>query len=160
MKIRKGKRLSAHGIDPIDKGIIDILTVNGRATNQEIATKLSVTPATVSTRLNRMEEQKIMKVAAVTDFAAHGYKILITIGVKVKGRKALDVANDLATLPEVFSLNLMHGPYDMEMLVVLHEFEEIQTFLKEHVSVIDGIEELSPGIAVDVVKFEFNVAPL
>ncbi|MCB5944318.1 Lrp/AsnC family transcriptional regulator [Acidocella sp. KAb 2-4] len=160
MKLRKGRRITNAGIDAIDKGIIDILTVNGRANNQEIAARLSVTPATVSSRLNRMEEQRIMKVVAVTDFAAHGYNVIIAIGVSVKGRPVLEVAQDLAALPEVFSVNVMHGRYDLEMLVVLHDFEEVRVFLDNHVRPIEGIDEMDPGIAVDIKKFEFNIAPL
>jgi Lrp/AsnC family leucine-responsive transcriptional regulator len=160
MKVRKGRRLAGVGVDAIDKGIIDILTVNGRASNQEIAARLSVTPATVASRLNRMEEQQIMKVVAVTDFAAHGYKILIAIGVIVKDRLVADVARELANLPEVFSVNIMHGHYDIEMLVVLREFEEVRVFIDDHIRQIPGIDELSPGIAADIKKFEFNIAPL
>lgn len=160
MKLRKGRRITGAGTDPIDKGIIDILTVNGRATNQEIAARLSVTPATVSSRLNRMEDQRIMKVVAVTDFAAHDYKILIAIGVRVQDRDTGDVAQALAALQEVFSVNIMHGPYDIELLVALHDFEELRPFLDEHLRPIPGIDELSPGIAVDIKKFEFNVTPL
>jgi len=160
MKVRKGRRLATVGIDAIDKGIIDILTENGRATNQEIASRLSVTPATVASRLHRMEEQQIMKVVAVTDFAAHGYKILIAIGVMVKERPVADVARDLAALPEVFSVNIMHGHYDIEMLVVLREFDEVRVFIDEHIGQIPGIDELSPGIAADIKKFEFGIGPL
>lgn len=160
MKLRKGKRLAGVAVDDIDKGIIEILTVNGRATNQELASKLSITPATVSARLSRLEEQRIMKVVAVTDFAAHGYNILIAIGARVKGRPVKDVAQDLAALPEVFSVNIMHGPYDIEMVVILHEFDEVRMFLIEHVSNIPGIDELDPGIAAEIKKFEFNIAPL
>jgi Lrp/AsnC family transcriptional regulator for asnA, asnC and gidA len=160
MKLRKGRHAAAATYDPVDKGIIEILTANGRATNQELAAKLSVTPATVSSRLNKMEEQRVMKVVAVTDFAAHGYQILIAIGVRVKDRPASDVARDLAALPEVFSVNIMHGRYDIEMLVVLHDFDEARVFLNEHVSPIKGIDELSAGIAAEIKKFEFHIAPL
>lgn len=160
MKLRKGKRISSATIDNVDQGIIDILTANGRATNQEIAASLGITPATVATRLSRMEEQKLMRVVTVTDFSAFGYNVLIAVGIRVFGRGAEDVARDLAKLPEVFSLNIMHGSYDIEMLVVLHEFEEIRMFLSDHVASIEGIYELSPGIAADITKFEFHVAPL
>lgn len=160
MKIRKGKRLAALVLDQVDAGIIEILQANGRASNQEIAERLNVTAATVSVRLNRMEEAKVMKVVAVTDFAAHNFNILIAVGVRVLGRNVKDVAQDLAALPEVFSINIMHGAYDIEMLVALHEFDEIRLFLIEHVAAIPGISELSPGIAADIVKFEFHVAPL
>jgi len=160
MKLRKGKRIAGVTVDAIDKGIIEILTANGRATNQDIAAKLSIVPATVTSRLSRLEEERIMRVVAVTDFAAHGYNILIAIGVRVKGRPVKDVANDLAALPEVFSVNIMHGRHNLEILVVLHEFDEVRLFLVEHVSRIPGIEELDPAIAAEIIKFEFNVAPL
>jgi len=48
MKLRKGRHAAAATYDPVDKGIIEILTANGRATNQELAAKLSVTPATLT----------------------------------------------------------------------------------------------------------------
>ena len=159
MKISNG----ANGpleLDEVDSGIIEILRANGRATNQDIADKLSISAATVSSRLRRLEESKAMRVVAVADFSAHGYNILIAVGVKVLGRDAADVARDLAKLPEVFSVHLMHGPFDLELLVGLRNFEEINVFLTDHIARIPGVFELSPGIAADIVKFEFSVAPL
>lgn len=159
MKIRNGAN-GALELDDIDSRIIEILRSNGRATNQEIADKLSISAATVSSRLRRLEESKAMRVVAVADFAAHGYNILIAVGVRVLGRDAADVGRDLAKLPEVFSVHVMHGPFDLEVLVGLRKFEEINVFLTDHVARIPGVNELSPGIAADIVKFEFNVAPL
>ncbi len=158
MQIRDGAKTPV--LDSIDSEIIEILRSNGRATNQEIAERLSVTAATVSARLRRMDDSKVMRVVAVADFAAHDYKILIAIGIRVVGRKAADVARDLAKLPEVFAINLMCGPFDLELLVTLREFEEVNVFLADHIAQIPGVGELHPGIAADIVKFEFNVAPL
>jgi Lrp/AsnC family transcriptional regulator, leucine-responsive regulatory protein len=159
MKISRRSE-AINGPDELDSKIIDILRTNGRATNQEIAERLSVTAATVSARLRRLEDAKAVRVVAVSDFAAHGYKILIAVGVKVFGRDAGEVARDLAKLPEVFSIHMMSGPIDLEILVVLREFEEINVFLQDHVARIPGVYELHPAIAADIVKFEFNVAPL
>jgi Lrp/AsnC family transcriptional regulator for asnA, asnC and gidA len=159
MKIRNGAERALE-LDEVDWGIIEILRSDGRATNQEIADKLSISAATVSARIRRLEESNSMRVVAVADFAAHGYDILIAVGVKVFGRDAADVGRDLARLPEVFSVHLMHGAYDLEILVGLRRFEEINLFLTDHIARIPGVHELSPGIAADIVKFEFNVAPL
>jgi Lrp/AsnC family transcriptional regulator for asnA, asnC and gidA len=147
-------------LDQLDSGIIEILRTDGRATNQEIAERLSVSAATISSRLRRLEESNSIRVVAVADFAAHGYHMLIAVGIKVFGRDAAAVARDLAKLPEVFSVQLMHGPFDLELLVGLREFEEINVFLTDHVARIPGVFDLSAGIAADIVKFEFNVAPL
>jgi len=159
MKIRNGANAPLE-LDEVDSGIIEVLRSNGRATNQDIADQLSISAATVSSRLRRLEESKAMAVVAVADFSAHGYNILIAVGVRVLGRDAAEVARDLAKLPEVFSVHLMHGPFDLELLVGLRNFEEINIFLTDHIARIPGVFELSPGIAADIVKFEFSVAPL
>lgn len=160
MHIQNGKTHPIPAIDDTDTGIIDILRSNPRATNQEIADKLSITAATVSARLRRLEEAHAMRVIAVTDFSAHGYNILVVVGVKVQGRGVHDVARALAKLPEVLSVNIMNGAHDIELLVGLHNFEEINVFLMDHVAGIKGVAALTPGIAADIVKFEFNVVPL
>lgn len=160
MQIRSGRRALPITLDELDTGIIQLLRANGRATNQEIAARLSVAPATVSARLRRLDEMGAARVVAVTDFAAHGYKVLIALGVKVLGRAAGDVARDLARLPEVLSVAIMSGRYDLELLVALHDFSELNQFLRGDISRISGINELAPGIAVDILKFEFNVVPL
>lgn len=160
MQIREGGTAGIPTLDDVDNGIIDILRENGRATNLEIAERLGVAPATVSARIRRLEDSKAMRVVAVSDFAAHGYDILIAVGIKVRGRSVEAVAADLALLPEVSSINMMNGRYDLELLVTLREFGEISVFLTSHVAQIEGVSELSPGIAADIVKFEFGVAPL
>lgn len=160
MQIRESNDGAVPTLDELEMGIIDILRENGRATNLEIAERLGVTAATVSSRIKRLEESRAMKVVAVSDFAAHGFEILLAVGVKVTGRDVDDVAAELAALPEVFSINMVTGRFDMELLVALRSFDEIAVLLTEHVGNIQGISDLDAGVVYDVVKFEFNVAPL
>ena len=160
MQIRNSKSAVSQGQDGLDSRIIEMLRLNPRAANQEIAEKLSVTAATVSARLRRLEEARVMRVVAVTDFSAHGYNLLVAVGVKVQGREVAQVARELAGLPEVLSVNIMNGVHDLELLVALRDFAEINLFLTDHLAQIEGVACLTPGIAADIVKFEFNVAPL
>lgn len=160
MQMRGGRPTRGVTLDDLDQRIVDALRINGRATNQEIADRLSVTPATVSTRLRRLERARALRVVAVTDFSAFGLNILIAVGIKVYGRDVRDVAVDLAKLDEVFTINVMNGVNDLEMLVALRDFADISTFLVEHVAPVAGVSQIEPGIAADIVKFAFNVAPL
>ncbi len=155
-----GPKNNRYEFDETDRKILDLLKENGRATNQKIARILKISAATVSARIRQMEEAKAMKVVAATDFAAFGYNILIAIGVEVQGRPAEEVAEELAKLPEVLSINLVTGAKDIEILLATREFSELQNFLLSHVSAIKGVRSLSPAIAVDIVKFDFDVAPL
>lgn len=160
MQIRRGEQGAQLTLDSLDLNIIELLRVNGRATNQEVAERLSVTAATVSAHLQKMEEARVMRVVAVTDFAAHGYNVIIVIGVKVQGRSIQAVGRDLAEFPEVLSVNIMNGDQDIELLVALHDFSEIHELLFDHIAAIEGIVHITSGIAVDIVKFVFNVVPL
>lgn len=147
-------------LDAIDQKIIAILRKDGRATNQELARRLGMAAATVSSRIRRLEAAKAMKVVAVTDFAALGYRVLIAVGVQVQGRPAEHVANEIARLPEVFSVHVVTGARDIETLVALHDFDELHSLLLRDFAEIKGIRSIECGIAAEIVKYNFEVAPI
>ena len=151
--------VDSYELDELDLKIIAALKADGRATNQDIARSLKLAPATVSARIRRLEELNAMRVVAVTDFAALGLDVLLAVGIEVQGRAAEDVAEELAKLPEVFAVHLVTGARDIEILVALRNFEELQPFLLEDVAAVRGIRSLTAGIAVDIVKFEFDRTP-
>jgi Lrp/AsnC family transcriptional regulator, leucine-responsive regulatory protein len=147
-------------LDEVDRRIIAALKADGRATNQRIARSLRISPATVGARIRRLENMNAMRVVAVTDFAALGYRVLIAVGIEVQGRPAQEVAEELAALEEVFAVHLVTGARDIEILVVLHELEELENFLLRDVAKIRGIGTLSAGIAADVIKYDFDRAQI
>ena len=147
-------------LDDIDRRIIAALKSDGRATNQRIARSLRISPATVGARIRRLENMNAMRVVAVTDFAALGYKVLLAIGIEVQGRPAQQVAQELAALPEVFAAYLVTGVRAVEILVALHDLGELEGFLLRDLAKIRGIRTLAAGIAADVIKYDFDRAPI
>jgi Lrp/AsnC family transcriptional regulator, leucine-responsive regulatory protein len=147
-------------LDEVDRHIIAALKADGRATNQKIARSLHISPATVGARIRRLENMNAMRVVAVTDFAALGYKVLLAVGIEVQGRAAEEVARELAALEEVFAVHMVTGARDIEILVVLHDLEELETFLLQDIAKIRGIRALAAGIAVDVIKYDFDRAQM
>ena len=147
-------------LDDIDRRIIAALKSDGRATNQRIARSLRISPATVGARIRRLENMNAMRVVAVTDFAALGYKVLLAIGIEVQGRPAQQVAQELAALPEVFAAHLVTGARAVEILVALHDLDELEGFLLRDLAKIRGIRTLAAGVAADVIKYDFDRAPI
>ena len=147
-------------LDEVDRHIIAALQLDGRATNQKIARSLKISPATVGARIRRLENVNAMRVVAVTDFAALGYQVLLAVGIEVQGRAAEEVAEELAALEEVFAVHLVTGARDIEILVALHDLEELKVFLLQDVAKIRGIRALSAGIAADVIKYDFDRAQI
>ena len=147
-------------IDDIDRAIIAELRKDGRATNQQIANELELTAATVSTRIKRMEDANKLRVVAVSDFSAHGYNLLMQVAVEVDGRSAAEVAAELAELPEVFAVHLVTGRYDIDMLVALRDYDELSELMLNRLAGVSGIRSMLPAIAVDILKYKFDVAPI
>jgi len=150
----------AYELDELDRRIIAALKADGRATNQRIARSLRISPATVAARIRRLESMNAMRVVAVTDFAALGYRVLLAIGIEVQGRAAQEAAEELAALEEVFAVHLVTGARDVEILVALHDLEELESFLLRDVAKIRGIRALTAGIAADVIKYDFDRAQI
>ena len=146
--------------DEFDLEIIALLQVDGRMSTQDMAKALGATSSTIRKRIRRLEDTGTMRVVAVTDFAAAGFDVLLAIGVEVESRNAEAVGHDLAALPDVFSVNLTTGTHDIEILVGARSFDELATFLHEEVAHIDGIGRLSPGLTVEVYKYQSEIVPL
>lgn len=144
----------------LDLSIVKILKQDGRTSNQKIADSLGVTTSIVGTRIKRMEEAKAMKIVAVADFSALNYNYLYPIGIDVKGRMAKDVASDLAKLDEVIIVQLVVGKHDIEVLVALSDMKDLNAFLMLRLSKVKGVRSLDAGFAVDIVKYDFDVAPI
>lgn len=147
-------------LDAIDHNIVEQLRRNGRATNQQIAEELGLTATTVSSRIRRMEDANQLRVVAVSDFAAHGYNFLMEVAIEVDGRPASVVAEELAQFPEVFAAHLVTGRYDIDILVALRDFSDLSALLFNKFSGVRGIRAMIPAIVVDIIKYQFDVAPI
>ena len=147
-------------LDEVDRAIVQQLRDNGRATNQQIAETLGLTAATVSSRIRRMEDANKLRVVAVSDFAAHGYNMLMQVAIEVDGRPASEVATELAELPEIFAAHLVTGRHDIDILIALHNSDELPDFLQNKLAPIKVIRTIVPSIVTDVLKYRFDVAPI
>ncbi|WP_321392559.1 Lrp/AsnC family transcriptional regulator [Emcibacter sp.] len=147
------------GLDELDKKIVMLLREDGRMSVQEMASRSGATPATIRSRMTKMEDAGMLRVVAVTDFAAAGFELLLAIGIVVDSRPAREIANELVQLEDVFSVTLTTGEYDIEILVAARNFSDLSVFLQEKVAAIPGIAKLSPGMAMDVLKYQSEWTP-
>jgi Lrp/AsnC family transcriptional regulator for asnA, asnC and gidA len=146
-------------VDDLDRQIIAVLKDNGRASNQKIARKLGLSPAAVGARVRRLEKEKMLRIVVVSDFDVIGCELLLAVGIRVERRDPREVAQDLAALPQVFSCSLMAGTYNIEALVALPSVDALKDFMEVSLAHISGIGEFSAEVAVDMLKYEFDVVP-
>jgi Lrp/AsnC family transcriptional regulator for asnA, asnC and gidA len=146
-------------LDSTDQAIIELLREDGRMPSRAIARELDITEATVRARVRRLEESNTMRVVAVTDIEAAGYGMLLAIGVQVESRSPEDVAREMARLPEVFSVNVVVGTHDVEILVVAEDQAALDELINERLAAVPGVRRLTPALALDVLKNQPDWVP-
>ena len=146
-------------LDSTDEAIIELLRRDGRMPYRAIARELQIAENTVRARVKRMEESDTMRLVAVTDIEAAGFSMLLAIGVQVEGRSPEKVARELAAIPEVFSVNVVVGAQDIEILVVARDQADLSDLISTKLGGIEGVRRLTPALALDVLKNQPDWVP-
>ena len=141
-------------MDATDQAILEALDRDGRSSHRAIAEALGLSPRNVSARIDRMLERREMRVAAVADVFEAGNDLVLAVGIAVRGRATLDVAEELAALEEVCAVNVVTGECDLEVLLLAADHEALRELVATRLSAIDGIEGLSPALGLELFKFE------
>lgn len=146
-------------MDETDQRIVALLREDGRMPYRSLARELGLTETTVRARVRRLEESDAMRVVAVTDFEAAGYELLLAVGVQVEGRTPQEVALELAEIDEVFSVNVVIGSHDIELLVVAENQQGLAELISRRLALVPGVRRLTPALAVDVLKNQPDWVP-
>lgn len=140
-------------MDELDRKIIDQLKLDGRQSAQAIAEAVGASAVTVRMRIKALEQSGMLRVVAVTDFAAAGFNVLLAVGVEVERRNPLDVGRDLAQFDSVLAVNMTTGANDIEMLVGAADFHSVSRFLEDELGSVPGVGRLTTAVALDVYKY-------
>ncbi len=141
-------------MDRTDERIIEVLREDGRASNRAIAEALDLSARVVSSRVDGMVERRELRVTAVADLFEAGNDLVLAVGVAVRGRATLAVAEELARLEAVCAVNVVSGEFDLEVLLLSADHETLRDFVSNRLSSIDGIDRLSPALGLELFKFE------
>lgn len=144
----------ASEMDETDRRIADFLREDARASNRAIAEALGLSPRLVGSRIDSMLEKRALRIAAVADVFEAGNDLVLAVGVAVRGRATLEVADELAALDEVCAVNVVSGEFDLEVLILSADHETLREFVSTRVSSIRGIESLAPALGLELFKFE------
>lgn len=143
---------SDQALDDIDRQIIDELQKDGRAAFSQIAERLNVSPGMIRQRYNRLVEQGILRVVAITNPLRMGFKTMAMIGIHADGSKLLEVAGKVANLDEVIYMIIASGRFDIFAEVVCRDHEHLLRFITEKLSTIDGVRESESFMHLKIVK--------
>jgi Lrp/AsnC family transcriptional regulator for asnA, asnC and gidA len=146
-------------LDRVDDCIIEHMRRDGRISNRDLARAAGVNEATVRARIRRLEASEMMRVVAMVDLQAAGFNFVAPVGIQVRGRAVSEVGADLADIPQVMTVAVVIGPQDLEVQVVARDLAELATTLTEKIAKIEGVGRITPGLALQILKYESTWVP-
>jgi Lrp/AsnC family transcriptional regulator for asnA, asnC and gidA len=139
-------------MDELDRKIIGILQVDGRASNAKIARQLEVSEGTIRRRLKRLIEDEAIQVVALPEPSKLGYNTEAIVGIQVEPGKLEGVANELVRVPETLNVSVTTGAFDIFAWVALPSPEQLHSFLLGTVGKIPGVKRSETFVTLSVKK--------
>jgi Lrp/AsnC family transcriptional regulator, regulator for asnA, asnC and gidA len=125
-------------LDDIDKAIIRELQLDGRTPYAKLGPAVGLSQAAVRQRVQRLIENGVMQVVAVTDPLMLGFKLEALIGVEVEGDLRV-VASKLAEVDNVDYVVVTTGRFDLVVEVVCRDHEELLHIINDVIRAVPGV---------------------
>jgi DNA-binding Lrp family transcriptional regulator len=148
-----------NSIDRLDAEIIGRLTQDARAGIADLAADLSVSRATIQTRIRRLEETGVLLgFRPIIDLSAVGMPVQALVSLELDQRKMQHVVAGLRKLPEVLEIKIQAGREDLLVHVAIASLDALQVLTASIVD-IDGVRKTTSTFSV-ATPLPYRVQPL
>ncbi|HBJ97655.1 MAG TPA: AsnC family transcriptional regulator [Clostridiales bacterium] len=128
----------------LEKSILNLLKEDARYTASQLAVMLASDEETVAKTISSLEKKGIIvKYSAIVNTEKTGEDFvdaLIEVKCTPQARSGFDaIASEIYNLPEVKSVYLMSGTYDLCIQLESKTVRDVSLFVSERLSTIDGV---------------------
>ena len=146
-------------LDEVDEAIVEWLSRDARTSNRKIAHALNVTEGTVRARIKRMEEEKLIRITAVTNIDRFRDGAIAYIWIEVeRSSQAQAVAESLAQMDELGFVGVMMGRFDILAVTMVRSTEHLGEFVHQKINVIPGVRRTESTLGVNFLKHDYRMA--
>ena len=126
------------------RNILRLLGENGRLTAEEIAERIDAAAAEVEKEIRILEKENVIigyqAVFNEEELPENTVKAIIEVKVKPEREGGFDkIARRLSRFPQVSSLYLMSGSYDLQLEIKGRTLNEVAYFVSSKLSTIEGV---------------------
>jgi Lrp/AsnC family leucine-responsive transcriptional regulator len=148
--------MPTHALDRTDRRLLELLQRDARLTNQELAERVTLTPAPVLRRVRALEEAGLIRqYVALLDPVKIGLGLLayVTVKLEKKGRMPIEqFRRAVQTWPEVTACHSTTGDMDYLLQVYVADLEHFNRFIMNAVLKQPGVVDLKSSFALERVK--------
>ena len=125
-------------IDAVSKAIIEQLQEDGRRPYAAIGKAVGLSEAAVRQRVQKLLDQGVMQIVAVTDPLTLGFRRQAMVGIKVDGD--IDpVSEALAALDEVEYVVITAGSFDLLVEIVCEDDDHLLEMINKRIRALPGV---------------------
>ena len=145
-------------VDEIDLKIINFLNKDGRTPFAKIAKELGVSTGMIRQRYQRLVQEGVLQIIAITNPLLMGFATMAQIGVKADVRRLEEIADEIAKFEEVIYLVLLTGSYDLHIEVVCRDKTHLLNFLTKKLHAVEGVKEAETFMYLRIAKENYGWA--
>jgi Lrp/AsnC family transcriptional regulator, regulator for asnA, asnC and gidA len=142
-------------LDDVSKAIIEQLQEDGRQSYATIAKRVGLSEAAVRQRVQRLLDQEVMQIVAVTDPLQVGFRRQAMIGIRVDG-DLTQVADKLTGMSEVSYVVTTAGSFDLLAEVVCEDDEQLLELLTHQIRTLPGVQTTETFVYLKLNKQHYN----
>ena len=144
-------------MDELDDKILGILNEDARKSYREIARELNVSLTTVSNRIKKMEDEKIIeRFIPLINQEKIGYDLTAVINVKISHGKLIEVQEKISKDKHVSYVYDITGEWDSLIIAHFKDRRDLNGFIKGVLS-LENVEKTNTQIVLNIVKNEKRV---
>jgi Lrp/AsnC family transcriptional regulator for asnA, asnC and gidA len=142
-------------IDDVSKAIVEQLQIDGRKSYSDIGRAVDLSEAAVRQRVQKLLDNGVMQIVAVTDPMQMGFYRQAMIGLRTKG-DARVVADALSKIGAVEYVVLTAGSFDILAEVVCQDDSALLELLNSTIRTMDGVVETEVFTYLQLKKQQYN----
>ncbi|MDT7531419.1 Lrp/AsnC family transcriptional regulator [Sphingopyxis sp. SE2] len=144
-------------LDDLDHKIIERLGHDARVSNREIGREFDLTEGTIRSRLKRLLDNRVIRVAAVTNANRLRNPILAYLWVEADSAADIEgVAERLAALPEIGFVATTLGRADVLAMTLVENGNELTDFLHQTIDKIPGVRRVRYSLGQNFIKHDYR----
>jgi Lrp/AsnC family transcriptional regulator, regulator for asnA, asnC and gidA len=155
MKKRTSPQLE-RPLDSVDCDLIRLLQEDGRIPNTVLAKKIGISEATVRTRLNRLIQDEVIQIVAVSNPMKLGFKIVGIIRIHVDIHKIDHITRELKKLDALWFIVHTTGGTGIDAEFVVKGIQELNELIFEKINRIDGVTQTETSLILKYVKRKYD----
>ncbi|HVL57836.1 MAG TPA: Lrp/AsnC family transcriptional regulator [Burkholderiaceae bacterium] len=143
-------------LDRFDRGILQALQQNGRASNVELSERVHLSAPQCFRRVRQLEQRRVIKrYAALVDAEALGFGVTAFVSIALdreQAKRARRLESLIKEFPEIVECYTISGEYDYLLKVVARDLRGLSELLTDRLMQIPGVAATRSTVCLETIK--------